>query len=67
MINKEENNDPSRYPLIFSRLVDGALQNFLDLVFRDFVKCWLKEITFKADELMNIAKQDLWEAIKCIY
>lgn len=45
-------------------MVDGALQNLLDLVFRDFIGFWLNEITPKADDLMNIAKQDLWEAIQ---
>lgn len=65
--NNEDNNDTTRYPLIFSRLVDGALLNLLDLIFRDFVGSWLKNLTSGSDELINIVKQDLWEAINEIY
>lgn len=48
-------------------MVDGALQNLLDLAFRDFIGAWLKEIAIGPDELINIAKQDLWEAIQKIH
>ncbi|XP_031783553.1 sorting nexin-25 isoform X2 [Nasonia vitripennis] len=63
----EGRRDPTRYPLIFSRLVDGALQNLLDLAFRDFIGAWLTEIAIGPEELINIAKQDLWEAIQKIH
>ncbi|XP_023246225.1 sorting nexin-25 [Copidosoma floridanum] len=65
--NNEENTDPGRYPLVFSRLVDGALLNLLDIVFRDFVYSWLNDLAVGSDELISIIKQDLWEAISEIY
>ena len=48
-------------------MVDGALQNLLDLVFRDFIECWLNDIVVGSNELISIAKQDLWEAIQKIH
>ncbi|KAJ8676394.1 hypothetical protein QAD02_012181 [Eretmocerus hayati] len=65
-LTEEEMRDPTRYPLIVSRLVDGALQNLLDLVFRDFVGSWLEDITFGADNLIITAKQDVWESLQKI-
>ncbi|XP_011498521.1 PREDICTED: sorting nexin-25 [Ceratosolen solmsi marchali] len=65
--NDDGKRDSGRYPLIFSRLVDGALLNFLDLVFRDFISYWLNDIAIGADELISTAKQDLWEAIQKIH
>ncbi|XP_058788923.1 sorting nexin-25 [Phymastichus coffea] len=66
-IDEARRRDPTRYPLIISRLVDGALQNLLDLSFRDFVGWWLSEMGIETDELIGSAKQDLWEAIQKIH
>ena len=67
MIEDTEKKEPIRYPLIFTRLVDGVLQNLLDLAFRDFVASWLKDVAIGADELINAAKQDVWGAIQGIH
>ncbi|XP_014224561.1 sorting nexin-25-like isoform X1 [Trichogramma pretiosum] len=65
--NDDVERDPNRYPLVYSRLVDGGLQNLMDLVFRDFVGCWLKDIVSGADDIMASMKQDFWEAIQKIH
>lgn len=53
--------------MIFSRPVDGALQNLLDLAFRDFVNTWLNDLALYSDEIIETMKQDIWSAIKSIY
>ncbi|XP_034948844.1 sorting nexin-25 [Chelonus insularis] len=57
----------SKYPLIFSRPVDGALQNLLDLAFRDFVGTWLEDLSLYADEIIQNMKQDVWGAIQSFH
>ncbi|EFN64146.1 Sorting nexin-25 [Camponotus floridanus] len=56
-----------RYPMIFTRLVDGALQNLLDLVFQDFVGSWLNDLAFGSEQLINNMKQDVWGAIQSLH
>lgn len=56
-----------RYPVIFTRLVDGALQNLLDLVFQDFVGSWLNDLAFGSEQLINNMKQDVWGAIQSLH
>ncbi|XP_043269106.1 sorting nexin-25 isoform X2 [Venturia canescens] len=56
-----------RYPVVFTRLVDGALQNLLDLAFRDFVGCWLNELAFCSDHIITNMKQDVWGAIQSLH
>ncbi|KAL6439937.1 hypothetical protein ACFW04_004151 [Cataglyphis niger] len=56
-----------RYPVIFTRLVDGALQNLLDLVFQDFVGSWLNDLAFGSEQLINNMKQDIWGAIQSLH
>ncbi|XP_043483351.1 sorting nexin-25-like isoform X2 [Leptopilina heterotoma] len=56
-----------RYPLVFTRLVDGALQNLLDLAFRDFVGAWLNDLSFESDQLIDSMKQDVWGAIQSLH
>lgn len=46
--------------------MDGALQNLLDLTFRDFVGCWLNELSFGSDHLIDNMKQDVWGAIQSL-
>lgn len=55
-----------RYP-VFTRLVDGALQNLLDLVFQDFVGFWLNDLAFASEQLIDNMKQDVWGAIKSLH
>ncbi|KAI4487636.1 hypothetical protein M0802_011992 [Mischocyttarus mexicanus] len=57
----------SRYPMIFSRLVDGALQNLLDLAFQDFIGCWLNDLAFNSDQILENMKQDVWGAIQSLH
>ena len=56
-----------RYPVVFSRPVDGALQNLLDLAFRDFVGSWLSELAFSSDFIIDNMKQDVWGAIQSLH
>ncbi|CAK9801081.1 Sorting nexin-25 [Anthophora plagiata] len=56
-----------RYPLIFTRMVDGALQNLLDLVFQDFVGVWLNELAFNSEQIISNMKQDVWGAIQTLH
>lgn len=56
-----------RYPLVFTRMVDGALQNLLDLVFQDFVGLWLDELAFNSEQIINNMKQDIWGAIQTLH
>ncbi|XP_012279765.1 sorting nexin-25 [Orussus abietinus] len=57
----------SRYPVIFTRLVDGALQNLLDLIFRDFVGFWLDDLAFDPKQIIDNMKQDIWGAIQSLH
>ncbi|XP_053998110.1 sorting nexin-25-like isoform X2 [Hylaeus anthracinus] len=57
----------TRYPMVFTRMVDGALQNLLDLVFQDFVGVWLDELAFKSEQIVNNMKQDIWGAIQSLH
>ena len=63
MCNKKQ----LRYPVVFTRLVDGALQNLLDLAFRDFVGAWLNDLSFGSDQLIDSMKQDIWGAIQSLH
>ncbi|XP_051160953.1 sorting nexin-25-like isoform X1 [Leptopilina boulardi] len=63
MCNKKQ----LRYPLVFTRLVDGALQNLLDLAFRDFVGAWLNDLSFESEQLIDSMKQDVWGAIQSLH
>ncbi|XP_015608529.1 sorting nexin-25 isoform X2 [Cephus cinctus] len=56
-----------RYPVVFTRLVDGALQNLLDLAFRDFVGSWLRELALGSDSITDCMKQDVWGAIQSFH
>ncbi|XP_071876720.1 sorting nexin-25 isoform X2 [Bombus fervidus] len=56
-----------RYPLIFTRMVDGALQNLLDLIFQDFVGLWLNELAFNSEQIIDNMKQDIWGAIQTLH
>lgn len=56
-----------RYPMVYSRLVDGALQNMLDLVFRDFVGRWLNELAFNSEQIIDNMKQDVWGAVQSLH
>ncbi|CAD1477256.1 unnamed protein product, partial [Heterotrigona itama] len=56
-----------RYPLVFTRMVDGALQNLLDLIFQDFVGVWLDELAFNSEQIINNMKQDTWGAIQTLH
>ncbi|CAL7949365.1 unnamed protein product [Xylocopa violacea] len=56
----------TRYPLVFTRMVDGALQNLLDLVFQDFVGLWLDELAFNSEQIIDNMKQDTWGAIQTL-
>lgn len=53
--------------MIFTRLVDGALQNLLDLIFQDFVGSWCDDLAFDADEIKDNMKKDLWGAIQSLH
>ncbi|XP_057339890.1 sorting nexin-25 [Microplitis mediator] len=56
----------NKYPMIFTRPVDSSLQNLLDLIFRDFIKSWLTDITVFPDELLLTMKQDFWIALQTL-
>ncbi|RLU16238.1 hypothetical protein DMN91_011998 [Ooceraea biroi] len=56
-----------RYPMVFTRLVDGALQNLLDLTFQDFVGSWLHDLSFGSEQLIDNMKQDVWGAIQSLH
>ncbi|XP_043525842.1 sorting nexin-25 isoform X1 [Frieseomelitta varia] len=56
-----------RYPLVFTRMVDGALQNLLDLIFQDFVGVWLEELAFNSEHIIDNMKQDTWGAIQTLH
>ncbi|XP_046489669.1 sorting nexin-25 [Neodiprion pinetum] len=58
---------PARYPLVFTRMVDGALQNLLDLAFKDFVGSWLAELAFGSEQIVDNMKQDVWGAIQSLH
>ncbi|XP_015429731.1 PREDICTED: sorting nexin-25 isoform X2 [Dufourea novaeangliae] len=57
----------ARYPLVFTRMVDGALQNLLDLIFQDFVGLWLSELAFNSEQIVETMKQDVWGAIQSVH
>ncbi|XP_043250789.1 sorting nexin-25 isoform X2 [Colletes gigas] len=57
----------TKYPLVFTRMVDGALQNLLDLIFQDFIGLWLDELAFNSEQILNNMKQDLWGAIQSLH
>ncbi|TGZ32525.1 sorting nexin-25 [Temnothorax longispinosus] len=57
----------TRYPVVFTRLVDGALQNLLDLIFQDFVGYWLNDLAFGSEQLIDNMKQDVWGAIQSLH
>ncbi|KAG5313810.1 PREDICTED: sorting nexin-25 isoform X1 [Acromyrmex echinatior] len=57
----------TRYPVVFTRLVDGALQNLLDLIFQDFVGFWLNDLAFGSEQLIDNMKQDVWGAIQSLH
>ncbi|XP_021915515.1 sorting nexin-25 isoform X2 [Zootermopsis nevadensis] len=53
-----------RLPVIFGRMIDGILQQLLDLILRDYVGAWCNEAGFKSDELIQDLKVDLWHVTK---
>ncbi|XP_020288174.1 sorting nexin-25-like [Pseudomyrmex gracilis] len=57
----------TRYPMVFTRLVDNALQNLLDLIFQDFVGSWLNSLAFGSEQLLDNMKQDMWGAIQSLH
>lgn len=60
-------NQQNHLPVIFGRTVDGLLQQLLDLIFRDFVLEWLKEYSYKADNVVDKFKIHLWGAIQDLH
>ncbi|XP_012153795.1 sorting nexin-25 isoform X4 [Megachile rotundata] len=67
MVKTSNNKKHMRYPLVFTRMVDGALQNLLDLVFQDFVGLWLSELAFNSEQIIDNMKQDVWGAIQSLH
>lgn len=67
MVKASDNKRHIRYPLVFTRMVDGALQNLLDLGFQDFVGLWLSELAFNSDQIVDNMKQDIWGAIQSLH
>lgn len=53
--------------MVFTRLVDNALQNLLDLIFQDFVGSWLNTLAFGSEQLLDNMKQDMWGAIQSLH
>jgi hypothetical protein len=47
---------PPRLPVIFGRMIDGILQQLLDLILRDYVGVWCSDAGFKSDELIQDLK-----------
>lgn len=53
--------------MVFTRMVDGAMQNLLDLAFRDFVGSWLADLAFGSNLIVDNMKQDVWGAIQSLH
>ncbi|XP_071452813.1 sorting nexin-25 [Hetaerina americana] len=53
-----------RFPVIYGRVVDGLLHQLVDLVLRDFVTPWLKDLTFDHEEHILDIKGAIWKAIQ---
>ncbi|XP_052751645.1 sorting nexin-25 [Galleria mellonella] len=54
-------------PIIFSRTVDSQLQQLIDYVLRDFVTCWLKELSHKPEPVIDKLKEHVWGAVQNLY
>ncbi|CAG9791866.1 unnamed protein product [Diatraea saccharalis] len=57
----------SHLPVIFGRTVDSQLQQLIDFVLRDFITCWLKELSHKPDPVIDKFKEHIWGAIQNLY
>ncbi|PSN49063.1 Sorting nexin-25 [Blattella germanica] len=55
---------PLRLPVIFGRMIDGILQQLIELILRDYVGVWCSESGFKSEELIQDMKVDLWHVTK---
>ena len=47
---------PLRLPVIFGRMIDGILQQLIELILRDYVGVWCSEAGFKSHELIQDLK-----------
>nr|CAD7459223.1 unnamed protein product [Timema tahoe] len=54
---------PLRLPVIFGRMVDGILQQLMDLALRDFVGRLFNDLGFESYELIQDMKVDIWSVI----
>ncbi|KAF7998611.1 hypothetical protein HCN44_011019 [Aphidius gifuensis] len=63
----KENHKPLKYPMILSRPVDAALQNLLELAFRDFINTWLNDLALYPEEITEKIKQDIWGSLESLY
>ncbi|CAH0663953.1 unnamed protein product [Chilo suppressalis] len=71
-LKEDDNNWPrmtkkNHLPVIFGRTVDSQLQQLIDFVLRDFVTCWLKELSHKPDPVIDKFKEHTWGAIQNLY
>ncbi|XP_059619274.1 sorting nexin-25 [Phlebotomus argentipes] len=54
----------SSLPVIFGRTVDGLLQQIIEYTIRDFISPWLGHVVRKPKTLMDVVREDLWNAIQ---
>ncbi|GAB0086123.1 sorting nexin-25 [Sergentomyia squamirostris] len=54
----------SSLPVIFGRTVDGLLQQIIEYTIRDFIAPWLSHVVIKPKTLMDVVREDLWNAIQ---
>ncbi|KAM3968308.1 LOW QUALITY PROTEIN: sorting nexin snazarus [Aphomia sociella] len=72
ILKEDQNNWPhsakkTHLPIIFSRTVDSQLQQLIDYVLRDFVTCWLKELSHRPEPVVDKFKEHIWGAIQNLY
>ncbi|XP_046394040.1 sorting nexin-25 [Ischnura elegans] len=53
-----------RFPVIYGRVVDGLLHQLVDLILRDFITPWLKDLTFNHEDHLLDIKDAIWKAIQ---
>ncbi|CAG9859711.1 unnamed protein product [Phyllotreta striolata] len=54
-------------PQIFGKTVDSLLQQLLDFLLRDYILVYIKDYTYKCENIGNDIKEDLWGAIKALH
>lgn len=54
-------------PVVFGRTVDNLLQQLIELILRDFLFIWLKDYAYKPEVVIEIFKENLWEAVQDLY